>query len=70
MTTATRDRKRQTETKTHQQNIVERTGIVRNSKNTIHVCSSINKFCSTNHVEAKHDNVPQQKVIQPSDDPT
>ena len=32
MTIATRDRKRQTETKNHQQNIVERTGIVRNSK--------------------------------------
>ena len=70
LTTTTCDRKRQTETKKQQQNILEWTGIVRNSKNTIHVCSNINQFCSTNHVETKHDNVPQQKVIKPSDDPT
>ena len=70
MTTVTRNRKRQTETKIHQQNIVERPGIVRNSKNTIHVCSSINHFRSTNHVEAKHDNIPQRKVIKPSNDST
>ena len=68
MTTATRDRKRQIETKKHKQNIVERTGIVRNSKNIIHVCSSIHQFRSTNHVEVKHDNIPQQKVMKPSDD--
>ena len=68
MTVVARDKKRQTETKTNQQNIVERTGIVRNSKNIIHVCSSIHQFRSTNHVEVKHDNIPQQKVMKPSDD--
>ena len=51
MTTATRDRKRQTETKIKQQNILEPTGIARNCKNTIYVCSNINQFCTTNHVE-------------------
>ena len=70
MTTATRDRNQQTEDKGQQQNILERTGVVRNSKNTIHACSNINQFCSTNHVETKHDNVPQQKVIKPTNDPT
>ena len=70
MTTVARDRKRQTETKTHQQNIEERTGIVRNSKNIIQVWSSINQFRSTNHVKVKHDNIPQQKVIKSSDDST
>ena len=70
MTTATRDRNQQTEDKGQQQNILERTGVVRNSKNTIHACSNINQCCSINHVEIKHDNVPQQKVIKPTNDPT
>ena len=69
-TVATRDRYRQTKNKKQQQNILERTCIVRNSKNTIHACSNINQCCSINHVEIKHDNVPQQKVIKPSDGPT
>ena len=70
MTTVTRDRKRQTETKTHQQNIGEWIGIVRNSKNIIQVWSSINQFRSTNHVKVKLDNIPQQEVIKSSDDST
>ena len=49
-------------------NIVERIGIVRNSKKTNNVGSNKNLF-RNKHVATKKDNVPQQKVVTPSDDP-
>ena len=55
---------------TKQQNIIERTGIVRKSKKTTNVGSNINNFYRSKHVATKKDNVPQQTVMTPSDDPT
>ena len=55
--------------KTQQTNIVERTGTVRNSKTTNNVGRNIIFFRNKN-LATKQDNVPQQKVITLSDDPT
>ena len=62
ITTATRDRYRQTENKKHQQNILERTGIVRNSTDTIHACGNLNEFCSTNNVDTKKTTFLNKKI--------
>ena len=64
-----RVRNRKENIKTQQTNIVERTGIVRNSKKTNNVGSNINCF-RNKHVATKQNNVSQQKVITPSDDQT
>ena len=67
-TTRIRHISKQKQTKT--QNITERIGTVRKSKKTSNVESNTNKRYSSKHVATKKDNVPQQTVITPSDDPT
>ena len=54
---------------TQQNHIVKRIGKVRIGKTTNNVGSNINLF-RNKHVATKQNNVPQQKVITPSDDPT
>ena len=55
---------------TKQQNVIERTGTVRKSKNTTTVGRNIYNFYRSKHEATKKDNVPQQTVITPSDDST
>ena len=59
---------RQEKEKQRQENLI-RQNKVRNSKSIIHVCSNLNKFCSTN-VENNPNRIIQQQKITPSDDPT
>ena len=59
---------RQEKEKQRQENLI-RQNKVRNSKSIIHVCSNLNKFCSTN-VETNPNRIIQQQKITPSDDPT
>ena len=63
-----RVRNRKENIKKKQTNIVERIGIVRNSKKTNNVGRNIIVF-RNKHVATKQDNVPQKKVVTPSDDP-
>ena len=69
-TTENRVQYKKKQKQTKQQNIIERTGTLRKSKNTTNVGSNINNFYRSKHVATKKDNVPQQTVITPSDDPT
>ena len=64
-----RVRNRKENIKIQQINIVERTGTVRNSKKTNNVGRNV-IFFRNKHVATKQDNIPQQKIITPSDDPT
>ena len=60
---------RQKDNENHQKNILTRPSTVRERTDTIHACSNLNQYYSTN-VDKKNDQVPQQKDIIPSDDPT
>ena len=64
-----RDKYRQKVNKKQEKNILDRIGIVHDNIDTIHACSNLTQYCSTN-VDTKNGHAPQQKNIIPSDDPT